>query len=307
MSEGEGGDFKSVVKAGTGAITEVAKAHQEQQKTIQMGLELVGRAGTFLGGVFGPASQELGHLFGDQMKYWRFKNAVNILEKAQAYVEKRGLKPEQVKALRFGDGLLLLEASSLEEEETVQDLWARLMANAVDPSSPVRPEKMYIDILKSLSGREVVFLNLLAKIEASEKARVSYDQLAALQREISDLAATQWRCFPKAERNASIQNLVRLRCVAPRSRPLNLHWLFEPIADGDIFGSGLSAVKPHEVERVLHTLFEQQLIASGVLEYDTEDRGWSVTGVLPEAAFALTTLGHDLLRACEPGEAAGVC
>ena len=78
MSDGSSGEAaKSVVQAGAEVITEVAKAEQETQKTYQSALELVRRAGTFLNGVFGPASQELGHLFGDQMRLWRFKNAVD--------------------------------------------------------------------------------------------------------------------------------------------------------------------------------------------------------------------------------------
>jgi hypothetical protein len=74
----EGGDLKSIAMAGAEVISDVAKAEQEQQKTYQIGLDLVRQAGGFMGGVFGPASRELGHLFSDQMKYWRFRNAVNI-------------------------------------------------------------------------------------------------------------------------------------------------------------------------------------------------------------------------------------
>jgi phage FluMu protein gp41 len=94
----------TIIKAGADALSEVAKAEQEQQRTMQSGLDLVRRAGRFLGGVFGPASVELGHLFGDQMKFWRFKNAVNILEKAQAIVDERGLKPEQIESLGLARG-----------------------------------------------------------------------------------------------------------------------------------------------------------------------------------------------------------
>lgn len=167
MPESDSSDaVKSVVKASAEVVTEVAKAEQETQKTYQSAIDLVRRIGAYLGGVFGPASHELSLLFGDQMRYWRFKNATNILEKAQAIVERRGLKPEQVDALGFGEGLLLLEASSLEEDDTVQEMWARLMANAVDPSSGTRAEKVYVDLLKSISGREAAFLDLIEQIEA---------------------------------------------------------------------------------------------------------------------------------------------
>jgi hypothetical protein len=303
MASDEGGSLGSIIKAGAEVASEVAKAEQEQQKTYQIGLDLMRRAGTFLNGVFGPASQEFGHLLGDQMKYWRFKNAVSILEKAQVLIEERGLQPTQVKALGFGDGLRLLEAASLEEDESVQDMWARLMANAVDPGSATRPEKMYVDILKSLSNREVVFLDLLAHIDRELTPLLTMARAAEVRKKVGDLAETRWRHFSTNERNTSIQNLVRLRCVAPRYHEIDLRNLFAR-APGSSSSRDPAMVDPRKLEQVMERLARQQLVASGVTDYNTESRMGGFTDIVPEAAFTLTSLGRDLLRACQAPEAA---
>jgi hypothetical protein len=304
----------TIINAGADVLSEVAKAEQEQQRTVQSGLDLVRRAGKFLGGVFGPASIELGHLFGDQMKFWRFKNAVNILEKAQAIIDERGLKPEQVNSLGFGEGLLLLEAASMEEEESVQDMWARLMANAVDPQSATKPEKVYVDILKSLSGREVIFLDLLAKIEEEGTKFQSVAEIDAFAKRMSALAETKWRQFSESECAISIQNLVRLRCATFRAKPIDIANLFAemPSERGgrSPFGRQWAVVDPDKFQKVLKEVIERQLAASGTINYQagntfTMPMGGSFFAgsgrelALPEANFMLTPLGKGLMQACK--------
>jgi hypothetical protein len=300
MPNDEGGDLKAIVKAGGEVISELAKAEQEQQRTYQIGLELVRRAGTFLGGVFGPASQELGQMFSDQMKFWRFKNAVRILEETQSIVDERGLKPEQLKAMGFGEGVLLLEAASMEEQETVQGLWARLMANAVDPKSSIRVEKIYIELLKSLSSREVIFLELLERIEQERgAAQLTIDKVHEFRAKMGLVAEEKWRRFPAEERAMSIQNLMRLRCVTVSDSPINTFNLFEQISEDGL--GRWSFVDGRQLERVLNDLSNQQLAASGATDFEVEDGRSVARGepTLPEGDLVLTPLGRGLLRACK--------
>ncbi|MCG2642694.1 Abi-alpha family protein [Bradyrhizobium sp. GCM10023182] len=310
------GVVKSVVKAGAEVVTEVAKAEQETQKTYQRGLDLLGRVGGYLAGLFEPASRELSHIFGDQMRFWRFKNGVRILEKAQTIVDERGLKPEQLKALGFGEGLLIMEAASLEEDESVQELWARLMANAVDPSASVKPEKVYIDILKSLSTREVLFLELIAKIEDQSRKRFKTQQEhQTFVNAMNALADTHWRQFLPDERAISIQNLVRLRCVTFRARSVDLHNLFGRVPlqnDMGVSVGNWAVVNPDKFQRVLGELIERQLAASGMMDFPTG--GTSTISqftfgmpLLPEANFMLTPLGSGLLTACRRENAPEAC
>jgi hypothetical protein len=318
VSDSEGGDLKSIVKAGAEVVTELAKADQEQQKTFQAAIDLVRRAGGYLGGVFGPASHELSLLFGEQMRFWRFKNAVNILEKSQALIEARGLKPDQVKSLGFGEGLLLLEAASLEEDEEVQELWARLMANAVDPSAATKAEKVFVDLLKSISAREAVFLDLMAQIEEKGHSFKSIESVDAFGSEMTALAESKWRKYPADERAVSVQNLVRLRCITARPAPIDVSNLFAALPQdrgrGGIVSIGLgssswAAIDPQKFQQVLQELIERQMVSSGMIDFKNHNSfvlpvntgfffGRSGRKMNPEANFMLTPLGKGLTRAC---------
>lgn len=324
MTESDRSDVvRSVVKAGAEVITEVAKAEQETQKTHQRALELLGHTGNFLNGVFSPAAQELGRLMGDQMRFWRFKNLVRILGKAQTYVEERGLKPEQVRALGFGEGILLLEASSLEEDDTIQDLWARLMANAVDPERRTKPEKVYVDLLKSISGREGALLELIERIEDKGRAFQNNAEIDAFVKEMNALAGSKWRHFTKDERAISIQNLVRLRCLTVRPKPINAGNLFAQLPRDrggrsivPFGGAQWAVVDPHKFEKVLNEIVERQMASSGMMDFKDYDsftlphagsffRGSGHKLDLPEANFMLTPLGKGLMRACRLSSSSG--
>lgn len=59
-----------------------------KSSTIEKGLDL---AKEFLGKLISPTVEEVGLLISDNIKYLRFKNQVNILLKAQKYVESKNL------------------------------------------------------------------------------------------------------------------------------------------------------------------------------------------------------------------------
>jgi hypothetical protein len=201
----------------------------------------------------------------------------------------------------------------MEEEESVQDMWARLMANSVDPQSATKPEKVFIDILKSLSSREVVFFDLLAKIEKEGATFKSVAEIDAFEKRMGALAETKWRQFPAKERAISIQNLVRLRCATFRAQPLDISNLFAqmPSEGGrrSPFGHQWAVVDPDKFQRVLKEVIERQLAASGMMDYETGGTFTMPVGgtfysgggrklALPEANFMLTPLGKGLLQAC---------
>jgi hypothetical protein len=50
----------------------------------------------FLQKVITPPLEELGLLFSDQVKLWRFKNQVTILAKAENHLKAKGLKTRNV-------------------------------------------------------------------------------------------------------------------------------------------------------------------------------------------------------------------
>ena len=97
-----------------------------KSSTIEKALEL---AKEFLGKLIGPTVEEIGLLISDNIKFLRFKNQVKILLKAREYVEKRNLTLKEIPVKIL---VPLLENSSLEENDDLQDKWAKMLTNMVD-------------------------------------------------------------------------------------------------------------------------------------------------------------------------------
>lgn len=256
-------------------------------------------------------------MLGDQMRYWRFKNLNSILAKAEQITQARGQRTEELDELPFGDALRTVETASYEEEESVQDLWARLIANAVDPTSHIAMKKVYLDLLRSISPAEAAFLDLLWVCEKKNRF-TNREELVAFNQDMNALAETRWRRFEIEDRRAAIQNLVRIRCVVFRPRPVDMTRLFGqlPREAQSAFGKW-SVVDPEKFQKVINDIGELVLVAAGVKEYRNTGAiplsgGISMLGTfgtgakveVPEMNFMLTALGTDLMRACEE-ESAG--
>jgi len=145
-----------------------------KSSTIEKGLEL---AKEFLGKLVSPTIEEVGLLLSDHVKYFRFKNQVRILLKAKSYVEEKKvpLKTIPTKVL-----VPLLENASLEDDETLQDKWAKMLANMVDSEKNLQ-NKIFPYILSQLSIEEFEELKeLLIKEEAHRETQKELEKWKAI-------------------------------------------------------------------------------------------------------------------------------
>jgi hypothetical protein len=130
-----------------------------KSSTIEKGLEL---AKEFLGKLIGPTIEEIGLLVGDNIKYLRFKNQIRILLKAKKYVEERKLSVKEIPVKIL---VPLLENSSLEENDDLQDKWAKMLTNMVDSESNLQ-NQIFPYLLGQISLQE---FNQLKKLSTDEK------------------------------------------------------------------------------------------------------------------------------------------
>ncbi|NGF75745.1 DUF4393 domain-containing protein [Fluviicola sp. SGL-29] len=91
--------------------------------------KLIDVAKDFLDVIIKPGAQQVGLLVGEKIQSFRIMNQVNILLKVKQYVEKRGIS---INAIPLKILVPLLEHSSLEEEDELQDLWAKMLTNMLD-------------------------------------------------------------------------------------------------------------------------------------------------------------------------------
>jgi hypothetical protein len=109
----------------------------------------------FIEKLTGAAIEETGLLISDNIKLKRFKNQLSILVKAQKIVADSGINIKQIslKAL-----VPLLEYSSLEDDESLQDKWTNLLVNFID-SNEKYESTIFPFILNQLSSDEVIELD----------------------------------------------------------------------------------------------------------------------------------------------------
>jgi hypothetical protein len=118
---------------------------------LEKGIDL---AKDFLDKLVMPAVEETGLLLKDKVTLWKFKNQVQMLNKAKAYCEKNNISTKQVSLKLLCP---LLDYSGIEEDEILQDKWAILLSNMVDSDQNIE-NHVFPYILSQLSTNEFLVL-----------------------------------------------------------------------------------------------------------------------------------------------------
>ena len=108
----------------------------------------------FVSKLVGGSIEEAGLIFAEKIRLRRLNNQITILEKAQKIAETRNINIKQINLKVL---VPLLKYTSVEEEETLQDMWANLIANYSD-ASKVYNSTVFPSILNQLSSEEAKFL-----------------------------------------------------------------------------------------------------------------------------------------------------
>lgn len=175
----------------------------EQNAEIEASQEEVSK---FLEKVIPNFVLEGGGILSDTVRFWRWKNQINIIKKVKSIVENSKLDKKQVPLKIL---LPIMENASLEEEEIIQNKWANILANAITASKNITPN--YAEILKELSVLEVVILDKLFDESNKENDYEKRKQLQFSKQKISEIFK-----LSSEQADLIIENLYRLNlCQAP--------------------------------------------------------------------------------------------
>jgi hypothetical protein len=119
---------------------------------------VVEKAEAFLTALLGEAVKESGGLIGDKVRYQRFKNQVLILRKSQTLLEEAGLQPRPIPMKTL---VPLVESCSLEDDPDIQEMWARLLADAASSDSNAFLHAIGVQLLSSISVDDAKLLQLI--------------------------------------------------------------------------------------------------------------------------------------------------
>lgn len=120
--------------------------------------DLAPAARDFAEKVSGSPAEQLGEMFADKIRFRRWKNQIRLLNKATEYAKEAGIDPDAINLTILTP---LIEKAGNEENESMADPWAALLANASSERfaavSPAFP-----DVLSRMSPFDALVFDAVA-------------------------------------------------------------------------------------------------------------------------------------------------
>lgn len=102
-----------------------------------------------------------GALLGDRIKEWRKRNFINSASKTAEFLSQKGVPLDKAVCLEDGEIYRLFDGASRADDEAVSDLWAGLLANAMDPDSEVTFDVHFTKVLEQLHSHDIKILDFI--------------------------------------------------------------------------------------------------------------------------------------------------
>ena len=121
-------------------------------------------AGGVTAGIRESTADIWGALVGDPLKIWRTRKLIDGLEDVALKLKNKGVDLKDAKSLPFGDMLILFDGISKEDDETLSDMWARLIAESmIENSKPSISARSVAALLEQMSPETAKIFQFLAK------------------------------------------------------------------------------------------------------------------------------------------------
>ncbi len=179
---------------------DIVKVTTEGFKFGTKALETGEKLGGFLGRVFGTAAEDVvGVIGGDWLRQVRIRNADKLAARTEEILKQRGIE-NKTEPMSPSVAIPLLEAAQDETREELCELWAKLLANGMDPERSGSIRRSIIAAVKQFEPLDAIVLEKLSdpSVQRSGGTR---------QRAVSELNNTY-----KDEFHVSFQNLQNLQC-----------------------------------------------------------------------------------------------
>lgn len=200
-------------------VKETAKAVQETAKAARSGIEATQALGRFVSRITTEPLETVMGILNDKLQFVRWERKLRLADRGRELLQQRGVQGP-LRPIPYKLALPIVEHASLEDDDELQDLWANLLASAVDPKFDGLIRAAYIDIIRQL---EVVDVHLLNVVYESYKAWLDAEQRTAIHKDYyfspinhgvskADITDTLGISFSAYEN--SVDNLMRVRCLA---------------------------------------------------------------------------------------------
>lgn len=192
-------------------IIEVSKAIQAAAKTSSEAVGVVRETGSFLNRVFGELVEDGVGIVADRIKFYRLKNYIALCENTLEKMHQKGLfEGGSTQTVPLKISIPLIEHATLEDDINLQDYWAQMLANAMDPNFETNVERRHVSLLSDMEPLDLRILNAVCSQYHSDSERKALEDVLFDKSEIVD-------AFKVTERQieVSLLNLMRLGCIKP--------------------------------------------------------------------------------------------
>ena len=137
---------------------EAAKAAQEVSKFGTKAIESGEKLGSFLARVFGTLPEDVvGVVGGDWLHHIRIRNVVRLAQRTEEILKERGIS-DRTQPLSPSIAIPLLHAAQDETRDELRELWARMLANGMDPKKSGAVRQSVIATVRVLDPLDAVVL-----------------------------------------------------------------------------------------------------------------------------------------------------
>ncbi len=163
-------------------VTESAKAIQEGAKTTGQAISTIEKIGGFFSKVMKESIDATFGMLADTLKYKRWERQTRLIDKAEKIIKDKKLS-DKIRPITPKLALPIFEYASLEENESLHDVWANLLVTALNPSCQI-PRSSFIDIIRQLEPVDVKILNLIYKnhLEKYEEQKEKHEKSIPIQK-----------------------------------------------------------------------------------------------------------------------------
>jgi hypothetical protein len=156
----------------------------------------------------------------DHLKVVRFERQIRLIDRVRRFLAERGMDgPTRTIALKIG--LPLLDNATLEEDDDLQDVWARLLVNGGDADSGIEMRRAFVSVLAEMTALDVRNLALIEQAGQSnaESASTGVWTCRLPEKGIAFVQAGETRGeLPSSDVTISLSNLERLGCIDAASQ-----------------------------------------------------------------------------------------
>ena len=201
-------------------IVETAKATQEVAKATVKGLEVSEKVGGFFAKVLGEPIETATGILGDKLKFMRWERQVRLIDQVEKINHDRGIEGKEI-PVPPKLAIPIIENASLEEDDLLQDLWAKLMSSAQGEESSIVVRSAFIDIIKQLEVIDVQILNAMFDGYVKAVGRENIHNGTPRRISFSKTSIINALKIPEHVYEDSIDNLMRVRCVCSEIKVMN--------------------------------------------------------------------------------------